>query len=114
MDLIVHRPDLPISPINDFKVGLGLWNSLYGTIGIETLFFIAGIWLYIGSIRKKNTIVSWGFWTLIGLIYLVYLINIFGPIPKSVRAISIGAQFQWIFVIWAYWIDRKKQNIAIA
>ena len=114
LDLIVHRPDLPISPINELKVGFGLWHSLYGTIIIETMLFVVGIWIYYNSSRKNNTIVSWGFWALIGLMYLIYLINIFGPVPDSAEDIAIGAQFQWLFVIWAYWIDRRKWSLAIA
>ncbi len=29
LDLITHRPDLLIIPWNDFKVGFGLWNSVF-------------------------------------------------------------------------------------
>jgi membrane-bound metal-dependent hydrolase YbcI (DUF457 family) len=114
LDLLVHRPDLPISPISDLKVGFGLWYSLYATIIIETAFFLIGICMYYKVNRENNTIVSWGFYALIGLLYIIYLINTLGPVPNSVKDISIGAQFQWLFVIWAYWIDRKKRNVAIA
>src|SRR5947208_2257753 len=30
LDWVTHRPDLPIAPWSDVKVGLGLWNSVPG------------------------------------------------------------------------------------
>ena len=33
LDWITHRPDLPLAPGSDLKVGLGLWNSVAGTVG---------------------------------------------------------------------------------
>jgi hypothetical protein len=45
LDLIVHRPDLPILPVGGPAVGLGLWNSLTGTLIVESLVFAIGVWL---------------------------------------------------------------------
>lgn len=35
LDLLTHRPDLPLTLWNDFKVGFGLWNSVSVTIIFE-------------------------------------------------------------------------------
>ena len=49
LDLIVHRPDLPIVPGLKTYVGLGLWNSIPATIIVEGLLFVIGIVLYLRS-----------------------------------------------------------------
>jgi membrane-bound metal-dependent hydrolase YbcI (DUF457 family) len=42
IDLIVHRPDLPLTLTGTARLGLGLWNSMAGTLAIELLV----IWAY--------------------------------------------------------------------
>ena len=39
LDFLTHRPDLPLWPGGP-KVGLGLWNSVPATIGVEVLLFV--------------------------------------------------------------------------
>src|SRR5574340_63955 len=49
LDLITHRPDLPLIPWIDLKVGFGLWNSVIFTILIEGLIFGVGAYFYFKS-----------------------------------------------------------------
>ncbi len=35
LDWISHRPDMPIAPWSSTKYGLGLWNSMWGTVVVE-------------------------------------------------------------------------------
>jgi hypothetical protein len=37
----------------------------------------------------------------------MYLANLFGPPPPSVKAIVMAGL--WVFVAWAYWLDRHRQ-----
>ncbi|MGB8317736.1 MAG: hypothetical protein WCE54_06410, partial [Ignavibacteriaceae bacterium] len=37
LDLIVHRPDLPVLPWSDLKVGFSLWNSVPVSFVLEVL-----------------------------------------------------------------------------
>ena len=46
LDFVTHRPDLPLWPPNGPVVGLGLWNSVAGTLAAEALLFSVGVWLY--------------------------------------------------------------------
>ena len=48
LDWITHRPDMPLYP-GSAKVGLGLWNSIPGTIVVEVAMFILGVWIYARS-----------------------------------------------------------------
>ncbi len=54
LDLITHRPDLPIFPWMEYKVGFGLWNSVLLTIIIEGLIFAAGAFIYIKYTKAEN------------------------------------------------------------
>lgn len=46
LDFITHRPDLPLF-FGNLKLGLGLWNSVFGTLVIEVGIFVLGIILYL-------------------------------------------------------------------
>jgi hypothetical protein len=41
LDVATHRPDMPLYPGGP-KLGLGLWNSVAGTVVVEGLMFVAG------------------------------------------------------------------------
>lgn len=110
LDLLTHRPDLPIIPWSDFKVGLGLWNSVLITLIIEGIIFILGAFLYIKSTKAKNKKGSIGLWSLLIFFVLVYIMNVFGPPPPSVDAIGYAGLSLWLFVVWAYWIDRNRMQ----
>ena len=52
LDLIVHRPDMPILPGNAGgfpMLGLGLWNYPVLSALLELLIVLVGAWLYFGS-----------------------------------------------------------------
>lgn len=108
LDFFVHKPDLPITPWSNLKVGLGIWNSIGLTIFIEFIIFIAGIYFYIKATGAKNKKGKYGFWSLIVFLIIIYISNIFGSPPPSQNAIAIVGFFQWILIIWAYWIDKNR------
>jgi membrane-bound metal-dependent hydrolase YbcI (DUF457 family) len=111
LDLFTHRPDLPLLPWSETKVGFGLWNSLWGTIVVEGLIFIGGAYLYIHSTRALNRKGSYGLWLFLGFLIVIYIGGLFGPPPPSPEPIVIAGLAQWLFVFWAYWIDRNRENI---
>ena len=108
LDLIVHRPDLPLYPGESLRVGLGVWNSLLGTLLVEGLIFVVGIILYLRVTKARNRRGTIGFWALIGFLVLITLSNIFGPLPPNANAIAWVGQLQWLLVVWAYWVDRNR------
>jgi len=111
LDLIMHRPDLPLYPGDSPLFGFGLWNSLAGSVIIELLIFGAGVWIYATSTVALNKKGSIGFWSLVVFFLLIHATNIIGPPPPSVSAIAWAGQLQWLFVIWAYWIDNNRQSL---
>lgn len=108
LDLIVHRPDLPLYPGESPRLGLGLWNSLAGTLLLEGFIFVVGVILCLRVTRAKNQVGRLGFWTLVGFLVVVYFANIFGPPPPGTTAIAWAGHLQWLFVAWAYWVDRNR------
>ncbi len=107
LDLITHRPDLPVLP-NGPYLGLGLWNSLPGTIVVELALLGAGVFLYLGSTSASDRIGSYGSWTLIAFLVAAWLGNIFGEPPPSVTAVAVVTNSLWLVVAWAYWVDRHR------
>ncbi|WP_247232083.1 hypothetical protein [Telluribacter sp. SYSU D00476] len=108
LDVIMHRPDLPLYPGDSPMLGLGLWNSLAGSVVVESILFAAGVVLYARSTSAQDRIGSIGFWSLIGSLVLIHVGNLFGPPPTNTTDIAWAGQLQWILVLWAYWVDKHR------
>ena len=108
LDALSHRPDLPLYPGSSTYVGLGLWNSRGWTLLVESAIFAIGALLYGKATRPRDRIGIYAFRSFIALLFLIYLINIFGSPPPSERAIAFTGLGMWLFVVWAYWVDRHR------
>lgn len=108
LDLVSHRPDLSLGLGGGTYFGLGLWNSVPATLVAEFGLFAAGIFLYARATSAKDRIGSIGFWSLVGILALIYIGNIAGPPPPSASIIGIVGNASWLFVLWAYWVDRHR------
>ena len=112
LDVVVHRPDMPITPRGAERLGLGLWNSVPGTLAAEFALFGAGVALYARSTRARTRAGTIGFWSLVAFLVIVYLASTFGPPPPSAAAVAWSAQAMWLLVAWGYWVDRSRSGIA--
>lgn|ERR1051325_5685310 len=108
LDFVTHRPDLAVWPGGP-KVGLGLWNSVAGTIVAEAALFVLGVFLYVRATKARDRVGNIALWALVAFLILIYIANILSPPPPSVRAVSTAALAAWLFVPWAFWIDRHRQ-----
>lgn len=108
LDLIVHRPDLPLVPGSSVKVGFDLWASLPGTLVVEMGIFIVGVALYLRKTVARGAVGTWALWALIIFLVAVYLSNLFGHPPPNVEALAWVGQSQWLLVLWGYWVDRHS------
>ena len=108
LDFASHRPDMPLMPGGDLKVGLGLWFSMPATMIVEGLLFIAGIYLYLTTTRATDRTGIFAFWGLIGFLALINVGNMFGPPPPNVEAVAWSAMALWLVIAWGYWIDRHR------
>lgn len=108
LDAISHRPDLPLYPGGMRLVGLGLWNSLAGTLVVEGAMFAVGVILYNRTTHARDKIGDFAYKSFIALLVFFYLASVLGPPPPSVRSVEIAGLFGWLLVAWAYWIDRHR------
>jgi hypothetical protein len=109
LDALTHRPDMPLSvSAGSTRVGLGLWNSLAGTIAVEGALFAAGVWLYARSTRPIDRAGRLALWGLVAFLLAIYAANLFGPPPPSGMAAAWSALAMWLLVLWGYWLDRHR------
>jgi hypothetical protein len=108
LDLLVHRPDLPLWPGGPV-VGLGLWNSVPLTYLAEGTVFFGGLAVYLKMTVATDRTGTVALWALVVVLVLIYAASGFGPPPPNARAIGVSALVLWLFVPWAYWIDRHRQ-----
>jgi len=108
LDLITHRPDLSLGMGGTTYFGLGLWNSIPATLVAECGLFAAGIIVYTRTTAAQDRIGSIGFWSMIGILSLIYVGNIAGPPPSSASIIAVAGNASWLFILWAYWVDKHR------
>lgn len=107
LDFITHRPDLALSPFSDYKVGLELWNYPIAEIVLEIGLFLIGVYFYVTVVKPKRKI---AFWLLITSFLVIHIMNLLSPPPPSIEAVAWSANLMWIFIIWAWWIERGHKT----
>ena len=113
LDLLVHRPDLPLIPGNPTRLGLGLWNNVAATLTLETLFYVGAVLLYAMTTAPLDKVGKVGFWVLVSFLLGTYLANAFGPPPPSTTMVATTALALWILVPIAAWVDRHRTDQVI-
>jgi membrane-bound metal-dependent hydrolase YbcI (DUF457 family) len=109
LDLITHRPDLPLYPGGLARYGLGLWNSIAGTMATEIILFVIGVWVYGRATKARDKIGRYGFWSCVILLLVLYIGDRFSSPPESFRQVAwtaivaLGA-----LLLWAWWFDAHR------
>jgi hypothetical protein len=109
LDVISHRPDMPLAPGTRLRLGFGLWNSFAATLVVEGGLWLIAIILYVRSTHTRTWAGVYIFWLGIALCALLWLGNITaGMDPNPVRA-GIGGLIVFSTIIaWAYWMNRAR------
>lgn len=107
LDFVTHVPDLPLWPGGP-AVGLGLWNSIVGTLVVEGALFAGAIALYLRATKPRTAAGTWGLWALIGFTAAIWISGPWAPPPPSVTALAGVALAMWLFPLWAAWIERNR------
>lgn len=111
LDAIVHRPDLPLIPGSSIYVGFGLWNSVVGSVVVELSIFLVGLVIYLRTTVAQSRTGKYGLWSLIAVLVIIWATNILGPPPPNEKAIAVVGNALWLFVLWAYWINRHRKFV---
>lgn len=110
LDLLSHRPDLPLAPGMAAMFGLGLWESVPATIAVELSLFAAGLVLYwraTPDASRRSRII---FGTLVAFLLVIYVNNVFGPPPPNVEMIGIAGNALWLLILWAWWVEKRSRQ----
>jgi hypothetical protein len=109
LDFASHRPDMPLWPGGP-KLGLGLWNHVGATVGVEVLMLAFGLWLARDATRPLDRVGSWGFACLALVLLLLYAANVTAPPPPSMKAVAwAGLLLVPLFLGLAGWVDRHRE-----
>jgi hypothetical protein len=108
LDLIVHRPDLPLVPHGAARYGLDLWDSLPATLAVEVPLFAAGVAIYAFATTSRDRIGTWAWWALVAFLWVAYVVSLTSPPPPSVSAVAWVNESGWLLVLWGWWIDRHR------
>ena len=111
LDLLVHRPDLPLYPGDPHPLGLNLWASVTATVAVELPIFAVGVALYLRATEAADAIGRWALWGLVAFLLAIYGANLAGPPPPDAGAIAWVGQAQWLLILWAYWVDRHRRPV---
>ena len=88
LDVLVHRPELPLAGAASAKVGLGLWDSMPVALGAEAAFVAVGLGLFLpgSGLSRPRSI---GLATLV-LVLLAFTVAgmTFAPPPPSAFAMA--------------------------
>ncbi len=110
LDLVAHRPDLPLTPWSEGRMGLGLWNHPAATLAVEGAIFAAGVLLYAAGTRPARRGGSVALWALVAFLVAVSLGNL-ATVPPGPEAVAWGGMAMWLIVLWMAWIDRLRQPV---
>jgi len=110
LDFIAHGPDMSLG-FRGPTLGLGLWYSVPATLAVEYGLLALGTWIYASVTRPRDRQGGWSLWIYVVILGVIYAASIVGPPPPSARAVAITGLLGWLFVAWAYWIDRHRASV---
>jgi membrane-bound metal-dependent hydrolase YbcI (DUF457 family) len=109
LDWVTHRPDMGIAPGIEHRVGLALWNSIPGSMITELAIVAASIASYVRATRPIDRAGRWGLVAIVAFLLVAYLATAFGPLPPSMRAVTIGSLVATAIVVGsAAWIEHHR------
>ena len=114
LDCITHRPDMPLVPGGGPKYGLGLWNSIVGTMTVELAMLVVGVAMYARATEARDGIGKFAFAAYLVLLVALYVGDRFSPPPSSPSEIAwTGVIAEVVLLLWAWWFDRHRAARAL-
>ncbi|MEP6494670.1 MAG: hypothetical protein ABJF01_18435 [bacterium] len=111
LDFPMHAPDLQLWPGGSARVGLSLWNSIPATLVVELGFFGGGLLLYLARTRARDHVGTWGLWSMVVVLLLIFISGYVTPPPPNARVLAWSALALWLFIPWSHWVDQHRERI---
>lgn len=108
LDVVTHRPDLPLWPWPGGLYGLGLWRSVPATLAVEGLLWVAAIAVFLRVRRPVGIQGQLAWWSFVLVSTFLWASSPFSPPPPSERALAAFALLGWSIVPWSWWIERTS------
>jgi hypothetical protein len=108
LDVLVHVPDLSIAGGDTARLGLGLWQSVGGTVAAELLVLGAGIAVYVAFRSRRHPVRAGRLAGLVVVLVGIYLASLLGPPPPDVATIAFADIIGLLgLAAMAAWVDRR-------
>ena len=108
LDLLVHRPQLPLAGPASPRLGFALWEQMPLALALEAALALAGLWAYLrraglSPLRRR---------LLVGLCLALLLFTaggmLFAPPPPSITALALSSLvLQALVCGLVFWIARR-------
>lgn len=110
LDVVSHRPDMPLVPGSEQRLGFALWDSVPAALALEGGLWLLAVVVYARTTRPRKRMGVYSFWGGVVLLTAAWWNNVAGPPPRpNVRALGISSLiFFSLVVVWAGWIDRLR------
>jgi membrane-bound metal-dependent hydrolase YbcI (DUF457 family) len=115
LDVVSHRPELPLAPGVHWYLGLGLWNSIPMTFVVEGTLWVLCIAIYVRATRSTGRYGSIGLVVLIGVPTGAWIGTPIGSLPPGQlnAAVLIALLvIQTGLCVLAHWIDGHRPGRA--
>jgi hypothetical protein len=110
LDVVTHIHDMPLYPDGP-KFGLGLWNSVPGTLVTETVLFAIGVWIYARATKARDATGTWAFVGVTAFLFVGFVVNANAAPPPSVTALWMMALGLGALTLWLAWFaDRHRTS----
>jgi hypothetical protein len=111
LDFITHRPDMPLAPGVDLKVGLTLWNSIAGTFVVEGGLWVIAVSAYVRGTQPTGLAGIYCLWVLVVGMTSWFVVTPFAPHPAGDFSVVGNVVFLTVHLLvisLAFGIDRYR------
>ncbi|MFO1325831.1 MAG: hypothetical protein U1F56_00615 [Rubrivivax sp.] len=110
LDVLVHRPQLPLAGPGSTPLGLALWDHMPLALGLEAAVALVGVWAFVRAVPLPRA-------RRIGLVALCLLLLLFtaggllaAPPPPSIASMAVSSLLVQAAVCAAvFWIGRRAR-----
>ena len=110
LDLLVHRPDLPLLADTGRKYGFALWNLPMIAIPLEMAVLAGGLGLYLRRTRATGRGAAVALAALIGGLLVLQSVNWFGPAITDPVLFPVAGLMAYVVATGlALWVSRTRE-----